>query len=964
MDDAGGQRANAGVDVLGPLRLTVDGAVVDVRGPRRRAVLALLALAHGRTVSMGEVLDALWPIDPPETARATVHSHVSRLRGHLGAASARLETSAGGYRLSLDDDALDVGRARSLLARARAVAGSDPDTALRVLGEAESLWRGAPLPDLAEVPPLAAAAAGFEQLMVEISDFVVESLIASGAAAEATRRAAAAVAADPLREPAVLLLVRAQAASGRAPTALTTAREYRRRLVEEAGLDPSPALGDLERAVAAGQVPVSLAPRAPRDAPPPTSVSTPGDLPRPGSRLRGRDQDVTRLTRMLGQERLVTLVGPGGVGKTRLALELACRAETATTLMLGPVTDPAAIPYALADALGVQGVTGDVVAACVAALADGEGLLVVDNCEHVLAAAGAVVDAVLGGAPGATVLATSREPLAHPDEALYRLAALPLPPVSATSDALPAVASVAVFLDRAARAGFDPAGVDLQHVAEIVRRLEGLPLAIELAAGRLSTFSPGELAQRLDRALDLLGSSGLHTRHRTLRATVAWSYDLLSEEEQRLFRHLSAFADGVDLTTAEAVAADLGTAGDPGSVLARLVDASMVEAVRDDHQRDAAGRTRFRMLEPLRGYGHDRLAAAGEADDADARLLRWAVDLTRWIDRTSTTNREAESDAALRRELGNLRTAWRRARIRGETDAAVEFIVALGESAAWRDLIEIRRWADELIDDPALVDHHWEARVWGVASQDAYLRGDASRADRLARGGLERAGGDAEGRRSCLGSLAQADLARAAFDDAVTHDVEAADLATRPGPQPGVGALAALYGGDPERARALADAIPIADVPTLHGFAAYVRAEIDTATGHYDRAEERYVRATEIARSTRATFLVAIASVGLAAVRSRAGRVGDALRGYREVVEYWAEGGHWSHQWVTLRNLADLLRALDDHETAELLDAAADRAPDAPGAGAGAADPTLPAPGRHEALEAAREALERHLAGR
>ncbi|MDN5914623.1 MAG: winged helix-turn-helix domain-containing protein, partial [Pseudonocardia sp.] len=253
--------ASARVDVLGPLRLTVDGEPVDLRGPKRRAVLALLALAEGRTVTVEQVVDALWPADPPESARATVHSHVSRLRADLGAAAPRLVTDEAGYRLVLPDDGLDLRRVRALREQARTLDGSDPIAGAGLLQEALDHWRGSVLADLAEVPPVRAATDAAAELRRELADRRVEALLAGGAAEEAVGPAAGAVADDPLREPAVLLLVRALAATGQAPRALRTARDFRRRLGEETGLDPTPALAEREHEVAAGGAPPARPPR-------------------------------------------------------------------------------------------------------------------------------------------------------------------------------------------------------------------------------------------------------------------------------------------------------------------------------------------------------------------------------------------------------------------------------------------------------------------------------------------------------------------------------------------------------------------------------------------------------------------------------------------------------------------------------------------------------------------------------
>ncbi len=948
------------VEVLGPLRLVVRGVPVEVRGPKRRAVLALLALAEGRAVPVDHLVDALWPGEVPESGRQALHSHVSRLRGHLGPAAARLETLDGGYRLALDGADLDAAQARALLARARAHTGQDPAAAAALLRGARALWRGPVLADLGEVAPVAAAGVALEQLHRDVTDALVAAATAAARddpaqVEDVVGLATAALAADPLREPAALALVRVLAVTGRAGEALAVAREFRHRLAEETGLDPSAALDALERDVARGAA----------GPPPPEPPAAP---PRPGTRLFGREGLVAAVHRLLARERLVALVGPGGVGKTRVALEVAATrpatAPPATVLLLAPVTDPAAVPHALAAALALQVVQGDVLAACAAVLRARPALLVVDNCEHVLDAARDTAAALLDTCPDLTVLVTSREPLGLAEERVTRLDPLPVPDDGAADPAR--APAVAVFLDRAARVRPDlvPGPDDLRLVAAVVRRLDGMPLAIELAAGRLSTFSLADLHDRLDRALDLLGGGrrAADARHRTLRDTVDWSYRLLGDDERALFRHLSVFPDGVDLATAEGVAADLGLAGDPGSVLARLVDASVVQAAHE-------GRPRYRMLETLRAFGLDRLAAAGEDGAARARLVRRAVDLATGIARTVPTEREPEADAALRRELPTLRAAWRLVRAADGLDYglddAVTMVVALYEVGLWRDVTEVWGWSEELVADPRLRGHPQAAEVLGAAAEVAYLRGDHPRADALAREGLRLDPGP-EGTRLCRASLAVAALSRGAWAEAREHaGAAAAAVPARGSQELVVAVLAAVYAGDLPQARVLhARAAAGAVSPTVRGFCSYAAGEIEGAAGAWDRAEQHYAEATALARRSGATYLDGIASVGMLSALVAAGRTADALRGYRDLLDYWAVTGQWTHLWVTLRNLADLLEGLGDGGPAAALHAAADRAPDAPAPAPGRTPAaTGPAPGREEALELARAAVGRHLAG-
>lgn len=949
------------VEVLGPLRLLVDGAPVDVPGPKRRAVLALLALAEGRIVTIDRLLDALWPAEVPESGRQALHNHVSRLRGHLGPAAARLETRHDGYALALGDDELDVAQARALLASARSASTG----AFALLEEAHRLWRGPVLADLADCAPVAAAVEGYDRLRGEITDALIAEAVAAGHADGVLGLAAAAAADDPLREPSVLLHMRVLAATGQVPEALGVARAFRRRLAEETGLDPSGALDGLERDILGGT----------GAAPGPPETTAP-----PATRLIGRDAQVAALHTLLAAGRLVTIVGPGGVGKTRLAQEIARQSGAVTELRLAPVTDPAAIPHALAAALNLKVDQGDVLSACAALLADRSGLMVIDNCEHLLDGVRDTVDVILSSCPGIRLLTTSREPLGLPAEHISRLTPLTLP----GRDQDPArAASVALFLDRAGRVrpGPPPTPGQLRAVADIVHRLDGMPLAIELAAGRLSTFSLEDLRDRLDRSLDLLGGGmpRADSRHRTLRATIEWSYRLLTPEEQRLFRHLSVFADGVDLDTAERVAADPASGSeldstpgsefehDPGSTLARLVDASMIEVSFE-------GATRYRMLETLRVFGLDRLIAAGEYDTAAERMLRWAVELAVRTGTALSTEREPEADARLRRELPNLRAAWRLLRARGSLDDAATTIVSLFDAVAYRDLVELRDWAAELADDKAIKGHPLAAAVLGTAAEAAYHRGDYRKAEQLARRGIEEAAGTGGSWHSLM-VLSVADLARGAYEDVIEHSLAAVDLAGPHRENYGIAALATAYGGDPATARGLNErGLAGAASPTMTAWGTYVAGEIESLAGDSEAAERHYVRAIELARTSGATFLVGVAGVGLQSVRASAGRDHEALVGYRDVIDYFVRNGNWTHLWTALRNLADLLRRLGDDEPAAQIDAAAYRAPDAPALnGPDPAAPTFSAHlretapatrsmGRFAAVDVARQAIERHLA--
>ena len=456
---------------------------------------------------------------------------------------------------------------------------------------------------------------------------------------------------------------------------------------------------------------------------------------------------------------------------------------------------------------------------------------------------------------------------------------------------------------RRARPAFQPAAHELRLVGDIVRRLDGLPFAIELAAGRLSAFGLTDLHARLDRALDLLGDARASTdqRHQTLRATIAWSYALLPTGERRLFRHLSVFPDGFDLATAERVAADLDVDGDPAAALAHLVDASMLHADNLDE------RPRYRMLHTMRAFAFDQLVAEAEEHEATERLLRWAVELAAWIEATAVTDGEPDADAALRRELGNLRAAWQLARQRGRLDDAIALVTRLADPSAWRDLPDPWAWAQEVADDPALADHPRAAAALGAAALTAWLQGDATRAARLATAGLDVASGDEE-RWRCLTALSDAELFAGDPARTIDHALQAAACAPWPNENYGIAALAAAYAGDLDRARALhARLAGAATYPSLRAFATYVAGEIDSAAGRSDDAEAHYARAIARARTSGSTFVQGIAGVGLVTVRADSGRIDDALRGYRDLIDYWERTGSWIQQWTTLRNLARLV---------------------------------------------------------
>jgi predicted ATPase len=617
-----------------------------------------------------------------------------------------------------------------------------------------------------------------------------------------------------------------------------------------------------------------------------------------------------------------------------LALEAARRDRTGrevTIVRLASVMEPSVLADVLAGALGLRGNIGDPLLAATALLGARPWLVVIDNCEHLLAAVREVVAILANSCEHLTVLATSRERLGLPFEQVCRVAPLPLPAVDQHDD-LAGVPSVALFLERARRVrpDFETDGTPVATIATMVRRLDGMPLAIELAAGRLSSLSLGDLSRRLDRALDVLGGGpGGDVRHGTLRTAIEWSYHLLPDDERRLFRALAVFPDGFDLAAAEAVARDVAPGTDPTAAVAHLVDASMLVATFDDVPR-------YRMLDMLRAYGIDRLTAANELEAATERLTRWAVRFAVWIEKTIATDEEPLAAARLRAELGNLRAVWSTARSSGNLDTAATLVVSLWWATMWRDLAEVKNWATELAADPRVVGHASGPSVFAAASETAQQRGRLDEAELLARRGLELAGDhDPTGLRRCRVELANIDLYRGRFTEARDEYLRLVDVASGEPFDSGVrhtAAMSATYAGDFDDARRLNERVPgRAASPSMLGFSHYIAAEIDKMAGAWDSAEQHYHHAIALTGTVGATRVQGVASVGLVALQAASGQVQQALAGYRELVDHWERTGAWTQQWTTLRNAADLFDQLGDHDVASFLRVAADEAPEAAG---------------------------------
>ncbi|MBB5953580.1 putative ATPase [Saccharothrix tamanrassetensis] len=637
------------VEVLGPLAVTADGVAVEIGGTRVRALLIRLALGAGRVVTVEELADALWPEDKPADEVGAVRSLVSRLRRALPDPTA-LRSAHSGYCLDLPPDAVDAHRFDRLARAARrALTSGDPATARRLGREALDLWRGAALADVAGVPFAVGHVAGLEETRLAAFEDTAEADLACGPAQHLVADLTDLAARHPLRERLQALLLRALFAAGRPAEALAAYEDVRRRLADELGADPGPELRETYQEILRAEPPDR--PRA-------------GNLRMPLTSFVGRSADLDRVDELLTRHRLVTLVGPGGAGKTRLATTAAARLPAGAWLVeLAPVTDPADVPTAVLGALGLRGQRAvdrpleqlDTVGRLVETLSRTESVVVLDNCEHLVDAAARLAEELLGRCPGLRVLATSREPLGVFGEAI-----VPVPPLDAPT-------AVRLLAERAAAVRPDFAVTDdnAPALAEICRRLDGLPLAIELAAARLRSLSPEQLAARLDDRFRLLtgGSRTALPRHQTLRAVVAWSWDLLDEAERDFAERLAVFPAGVDLEAAEHLVGE-----DAFDLLTALVDKSLLHAVDGN---------RHRMLETIREYGLERLGESGRIGAARAEHAEYYRDLAETAEPHLRSGEQLAWIARLEAERDNLLAALHFAADRGDADTAVRLAAAM-----------------------------------------------------------------------------------------------------------------------------------------------------------------------------------------------------------------------------------------------------------------------------------------------
>ncbi len=705
------------VRVLGPL-VVVRGGVEVHLGRSERVLLARLVLAAGEVVDDDALVDALWGGARRDRARATLQGYVHRLRRAIGLDL--VQRRFGGYALAMEACAVDVvelGGQMSAATRARHA--GDLDAAADLFGLAARRFRGVAYADLDGLEAAVPERRRLEELRRHIVEAQLEVDLERGRYSDVIESAEAVVGADPTNERAWWLLMRALNESGRQADALDAYARARRVLATELGIEPSSLLRQAEQDVL-----VQRSTRPPkRDA----DRAARGNIPFEVDAFVGRTKELERIGTALGDHSLVTLVGAGGAGKTRLALRIASRldahhAHGAWVVELASVRRPDDIAATIAAALRAdEHPPGDPTDTVLHWLRDRDLLLVLDNCEHVIDAVVAFVARVLGRCPTIRVLATSREQLRARGEVVVDVAPLSLPHTDARrTTTVDDSDAVALFLDRARAA--DPAFVaddaSISLVATACHRLDGLPLAIEIAAAQLRWLSLADLVERLDGRFTLVatGRRDADERQRTLQGVVAWSYSTLSPAEQALFRRVACLPDSFTLDAAEMLGrGDPVPVGEELHLLSRLVDKSLVTALAPDHDR-----RRYRLLDTLRHYAAERRTELGEADEGDERLLAWGLALVAGIEAAIRTPGQDQAMAAAERERVNLTGVLDIALRRGALVDALRIVSAVPialNAERDRSLEDLLR---RLPSAPAVL----RARAWATRTQLALDRND------------------------------------------------------------------------------------------------------------------------------------------------------------------------------------------------------------------------------------------------
>jgi predicted ATPase/DNA-binding SARP family transcriptional activator/Tfp pilus assembly protein PilF len=876
--------------LLGPVEARRGEVVVPLGGPRQRTLLALLLLRPGRIVGVDELLDAIWYGEPPDGAATTIRSYISRLRAALGSA-ARIAGNSEGYSISVSPDAIDLLRFEGEVRAADAELRSGMwRAAADRLAPALALWRGRPFGDLADDGPLRLAADRLVELRIHALEQRVEADIRLGRSADLVDELEGLVGQYPYRERLWSQLMRALYHSGRQADALTTYQRARTMLDDQLGIEPSPDLQELEGSILRQELdPIAAQGRT-------------SNLPGEATPLIGREADIATLERLISSNRLVTLTGVGGVGKTSLALAVA-RAGTIPSpdgqvfVDLVPVADGTGVARAVMRALDVhERPSQDVTEQLTSALRNAAVLIILDNCEHVIASAAEISEAIIRSCPDVRIVATSRMPLGISGEVEHGVSPLKAPSSSASIDELRSSEAVRLLLERAYPGRTEPFADDttLGAAARICRDLDGLPLAIELAAARARALSLSEIAGRLDDRFRFLVSWRRVSagRHQTLKQAMDWSYDLLSPTDQVVFAQLSVFVGGFRLPAASAITRPEAT-GEDGALdaVTRLVDASLVVA----EPRGTA--TRYRQLETVRQYGANRLEEMGGADTARRRYATYFMDLAEHAEPELSGDAQTRWFTLLDEEHDNLLTALSHmADAADNASSLLSFTVSLTRFWYVRGYLgEARDRLEQAVQAAADAPVALRRRALTATASIALLQGDYGAATRFAEASL--------------------DAARETGEDRLVAN--------------GLSNLGAIVLAAGDRARAgglLREAVALArsvDDSRILALALNNLGDHALTIGEYERAEPLFTESLAILEKRGDTANVARSLFNLGAVALRRGRIDDADERLRLSLERGRDAGDKEDLSWALLGMAAVCAARGDGRRAAVVLAAA-----------------------------------------
>jgi predicted ATPase/DNA-binding SARP family transcriptional activator len=921
--------------VLGPLEVRRGDDVLAVRRGRSRIVLISLLLRAGQVVPVDVLVEHAWGDRLPADSANALQVQISYLRRalRLHGDDGELRTVGAGYALRVAPERIDLHRfehgVSSAADRLRTASPGDAEAALDELAAALRLWRGEPLQDVAYEPFAVAEVARLHELHAAALEYQVDARLLLGDHEQVVPMLHQLVGDHPLRERPRAQLMLALYRCGRQADALRAYDAARAALVEQLGVEPGRELQLLHQAVLTHDPDLDWVPPAPRAVTAPTRPLT--RLPAPTTRLIGREREMARAAELLADNRMVTLTGPGGVGKTRLALAVAERLahERPVWLVeLAEVDDPAVVPYEVGRAVGVTDAT-DPAAAVQLRIGGAPGLVVLDTCEHLLEACAELSHVLLRACPALRILATSRQPMALPGEVAWPLRPLALAPVDGSFEQVRDAEAVRLFVDRAraVQPDFELDAARASDVGRICRILDGLPLAIELAAARVRVLSPGAILQHLDDRFALLNRVGLaaDVRQRSLRTTIAWSYDLLDDEQRVFFARLGVFAGRFTYAAAaDIAAAGLGT--HPLDLLSAMVDRSLLVVDGDDS---------YRMLNSLRAFAAECLDRdPADRDAARGRLASWLAASCEPAERDLRGPAQAATLERLRAEAPNLRVALAWSFAGGDPAGGARLACSLSWFWALDGASdEGRRWLQQALRVPELDDELRARALEGLGIHTAILGAvvDGRHAlresvDLRSRSGL--AGGHVA--MIYLGvahrMLGEIEQAAAAYDRAIAgardHDDDWAlgwALMWR--------ARAATEQQDAELAgRLLAEARAAAERAGDRRILGWIILEVGLHTmrdGDVERALALTTEAVAIHEDLGSTPGLTASLSGLGRVLARLGRIDDAVAQHRRAVQTALQLGQRFAIAEALQAQADAIAAAGDSDAAtELLGAA------------------------------------------